>query len=493
MSTATTSRNTAVYRSSRSRPTEDGHATVMAVLQNKELVVDSILPFVGPGQFIFVAGVCKEFKEFYEAYFAKIEGDKLPYTTPVDSPYRRPAMVHETFHSAAFFSLGCAEFWDKDVGRDQKENTPVWRSLAKSGNVAIAKWAAAKGFTWHFENWYVGWIGVGLRLHSCTFAAASHGSLDFLIYLLATERIRKDKLIYYGAAEGGHIEILEWAQKQRISWGENTKHIFHFAARNGHVNVLEWARKNGCERDQEICRVAAEGGHLKAIEWALNNGCELDEGTCSAAARGGQLEVLKWARCNGCPWDERTCSQAAYWGKFVVLVWAHENGCPWDANTLADALSECNGNWLKDGERCANFADCGQFELLKYLLANGCPWNEQTCLVAAWDLELLKLVYGKGCPWDERVCEDAARYGNTEVLKYAHQNGCRWDASTFKGAIDALRELEGERGEGQFEALKYAFDNGCLWDRSASFMMANLIADGDYPEIIEWARENALA
>jgi hypothetical protein len=69
---------------------------------------------------------------------------------------------------------------------------------------------------------------------------------------------------------------------------------------------------------------AAEGGNLEMFEWARENGY-------ADTAENGHLEVLKWARENGCPWDERTCECAAAQRHFDVLVWAHENGCPWEA------------------------------------------------------------------------------------------------------------------------------------------------------------------
>ena len=52
------------------------------------------------------------------------------------------------------------------------------------------------------------------------------------------------------------------------------------------------------------CSGAAEGGHLEVLQWARENGCPWDSDTCDKAAGKGHLEVLKWARQNGCPWDK---------------------------------------------------------------------------------------------------------------------------------------------------------------------------------------------
>jgi hypothetical protein len=50
------------------------------------------------------------------------------------------------------------------------------------------------------------------------------------------------------------------------------------------------------------CARIAEGGHLEVLQWAREHGCPWDERTCGAAAGGGHLEVLIWAREQGCPW-----------------------------------------------------------------------------------------------------------------------------------------------------------------------------------------------
>ena len=87
-------------------------------------------------------------------------------------------------------------------------------------------------------------------------------------------------------------------------------------------------------RRETIATGAAEGGHLEVLQWARANGCPWDEYTCSYAARGGHLEVLKWARTNGCPWDDRICTNAAAGCHLELLQWAISNGCPYNRDLL---------------------------------------------------------------------------------------------------------------------------------------------------------------
>ena len=75
------------------------------------------------------------------------------------------------------------------------------------------------------------------------------------------------------------------------------------------------AEMDACER-LPVGRVdlqadAAQGGHLEVLQWARANGAPWDAMTCRYAALCGHLEVLQWARANGCPWDEMTCTYAA--------------------------------------------------------------------------------------------------------------------------------------------------------------------------------------
>ena len=86
---------------------------------------------------------------------------------------------------------------------------------------------------------------------------------------------------------------------------------------------------------------AAEGGHLEVLQWARRNGCPWDDNTTAFAAREGRLEVLQWLRENECPCDERVCRLSAQRGHLNVLRWAHENGCPWDEGTWDTAHKRC--------------------------------------------------------------------------------------------------------------------------------------------------------
>ena len=58
--------------------------------------------------------------------------------------------------------------------------------------------------------------------------------------------------------------------------------------------------------DEDICWSAAQGGHLDVLNWAREHGCPWGMDLCAEAADHGHFHVLKWAREMGCPWDGET-------------------------------------------------------------------------------------------------------------------------------------------------------------------------------------------
>ena len=92
----------------------------------------------------------------------------------------------------------------------------------------------------------------------------------------------------------------------RPGWQPNsTWQICARTARYGALASLQWARANGCDWNEATCSAAAEGGHLEVLQWLRGPiaGCNWNADTCMMAAGGGHIAVLKWARANGCDWN----------------------------------------------------------------------------------------------------------------------------------------------------------------------------------------------
>ena len=163
--------------------------------------------------------------------------------------------------------------------------------------------------------------------------AAHEGYLDVLeTYWSDLPEVKKkllmDKRTCALAAEGGHLETLQWLRSQRCAWDEDT---CTWAASYGRLKCLQWARSEGCPWDESTCNYAADRGHLEVLRWAKDNGCPWYEAhICNRAAQNGHLSVLKYARSQDCSWDEATTYYAASGGHLDMLRWLRFEGCPWN-------------------------------------------------------------------------------------------------------------------------------------------------------------------
>ena len=296
-----------------------------------EAIFIQCMSFIGNGNFLFVAGVCRSFRTIYTSFLEQ-----------QDPPKSKTTTMTEIVSSIPRLQLVMNE-------RRVKVENSSWRDNEVDFITAVLK------------------------------CVIFNGNLDVLVWVMTkTVRawIRRYRHTYLCnvAAKGGQLEVLQWLRSEaggEFYWNETTCKI---AAENGHLEVLKWAHQNGCPWNATTCANAASKGHLEVLKWAHENGCKWGATTCSNAAAGGHFEVLQWARQNGCPWNVETCSMAAKNGHLELLKWAHQNDCPWN---------KCV---------CSYAALNGHLEMLKWAHQNGCPWDEETLNNAAKNghLEVLK-------------------------------------------------------------------------------------------------------
>ena len=75
-----------------------------------------------------------------------------------------------------------------------------------------------------------------------------------------------------------HLHVHMCAKKERLAWD---KHVCEGSAQGGHLEVLQWARQNECP--------AARGGHLEVLKGAQQHGCPWDATIFLVMARAGYL------------------------------------------------------------------------------------------------------------------------------------------------------------------------------------------------------------
>lgn len=376
-----------------------------------------ILPFLGPGNFVFLALVCKQFKQLYEEYFVKLDPvPQLGCHVDEDTIETRRACVTDTLFSNVFSNLNCTQWWDRitremiaenlQSGREAESDegraplsegdirglnrTDVFTAAAKYGDMEVIKWMHQNGFEWNVDV--------------CSEAAAA-GNLELLKYL-HVNGCPWEEFTCTVAAEKGHLKVLQYLHEEQCPWNKST---CSEAAKHGHLEVLRYAHENGCPWGSGTTMYAAMDGRLETLKYAHQEGCPWDERTPWYAASNGHLETLKYAHENGCPWDCDTAERAAKHGHLEIVKYAHENGCPWDCRTAEAA------------------AEQGHLEILEYVAGTEGNYPRPSILPTValrGHLEVLKWLHQQKFPWDEEACKMAAYGKQKEVLDYLIDNGC---------------------------------------------------------------------
>ena len=100
------------------------------------------------------------------------------------------------------------------------------------------------------------------------------------------------------AVVDGDVEALEWLIQLFDGKGPEWRQYDYggelslLAAGRGKIAILAFLCARGYKLHVSACAYAAQGGHLEALEWARRNGCPWDEHTCLVAAEGGHLLSL---------------------------------------------------------------------------------------------------------------------------------------------------------------------------------------------------------
>jgi hypothetical protein len=215
--------------------------------------------------------------------------------------------------------------WALQEAKPRLNSGQQWKAVGRAafhGDTATLRWAHGMGLILDGEADVYGEATRGCQLEALQCALELGYPLRRLYTSFCT-----------GAAQAGHLAVLQWvrAQEPPCHWRVSTCRA---AAEAGHLAVLQWARAQEppCPWDASTCAAAAAGGHLAVLQWARAQDppCPWDASTCEAAAAGGHLAVLQWARAQvpPCPWDTETYQAAAKGGHLAVLQWTQAQEPP---------------------------------------------------------------------------------------------------------------------------------------------------------------------
>jgi len=144
-------------------------------------------------------------------------------------------------------------------------------------------------------------------------------------------RRKSEDTIVNLAVREGCLSLLKWAINKKYPCRSDVSHI---AARQGHLHILQYIRTvkefPWKEWTHFSCFFAAQGGHLEILQWLHDQECPWDKKTCQIAAQEGHLPILKWLLKEGCPWNKIDCIEAAIeYNQLVILQWIRGSYCPW--------------------------------------------------------------------------------------------------------------------------------------------------------------------
>ncbi|KAL6047441.1 Ankyrin repeat domain containing protein [Balamuthia mandrillaris] len=296
-------------------------------------------------------------------------------------------------------------------------------------------------------------------------AAALGGQLETLKWMkdemdkaAAKEETGREQLEYYAecvfraAAAGGHLHLLRWVASSELGCApKGDPHIYYWAASGGRLDVLQWLHDDlGIHYDgsKYACYQAATAGHLDALRWLLARGGKLDETLSAFAAKAGHLPVLQWLFEQGCPWNDSAVGDVAGRGHTDVLRWLYQRQGG-EALTKADSSTSL----------CTRAASNGHLETLKFLRLEVQPqfaWGVETsrAVVACprvankKALALLRWMREEAdppCPWDEKTSQEAVQKERWKLLRWM----C-WEAQppcpASQRTLRRLRVHEKEKG-----------------------------------------------
>ncbi len=353
----------------------------------------------------------------------------------------------------------------KNVLLNYNFRTTLATKVARYGNYSTIKWFQSKDIT----------INESLLLPML----ASRGDVE--LFSRISEEMSPIKATFesafVGAAQFGHLNILQWAQSKTIlQFGKPICIAFLEAASQfGRMDILEWYYR---------------AGHMDiGLKWIDNwAGIGYLHHVFDAAVYGNKFQILLWIksfmsqsvlqmiisrRTQFCP-----VGLAASYGNLSMLTWFIEQGRPY--NKLQVITAAASGGNLDILQYCIGLLDNG-------LDIAELRTNSDVCIKAAehGHLELLQWAKSKGCYWPAAsMFPAAAKFGNDDINEWLLKLQCPFEEE--RSFMNACKR-------GYFEFVKFARANGSkVWNTGINFCIQDQAAlRGDLGTIL-WAREQCV-
>ncbi len=300
----------------------------------------------------------------------------------------------------------------------------------------LLAWAAV-GATSSGSLPLLAWLrGQGLELPSTCFRGA-----QFIFWLLATEGRPAWAMVLAAALRVGHVAMADWLVDEAgcpLPSGEIQEavgQVWRAAAEGGHVESLQWLLGRGVPAYKQYARQAASAGRMEALRFMRTEcGVALTKDLFMEAVSSHSMPTAAWLLQAGCPMDPEAYHRAARAGDADMVAWlAQEAGCPWDQGTIAAVLIHWPRTpWAarRGLQRAVSALEEAGCPPLRVALESGLGMGEELEHVldsAAMhgDLWLLRRLHGElGMGLGRRTLAAAAEGGCEAVLEWLVGAGC---------------------------------------------------------------------
>jgi hypothetical protein len=283
---------------------------------DKNEILDEVFSYVGIGEYIYAAGVCRKWRGRY----IKLCYNKAPAagTEKLRTCYKRTITTADRFQLALDSGLTVAELQD----------APVWSRLAlQIINDSLEPTAVFTIAKLHDFEW---------GTYMCTQAAMAN-NLELLQWLHKSGCPWNLQHVRNFAIQLGHIAILGWLYAVTQPWSQSMlDELLWRAGLCKNLEVAKWLRKIGAAWPNSFHHVDEDDSQgfwdSAVVKWALANGCTWGRWRCE------DMLPVHWS-CWTCEREQERCFHDHCDSKQAcdLLRWAHENGCPCtcDAETAA--------------------------------------------------------------------------------------------------------------------------------------------------------------
>eukprot|EP00953_Heterococcus_sp_UTEX-ZZ885_P005693 3530-Heterococcus_DN1.PRE.5 len=316
-------------------------ATVSRGPLDSEAVVQQVLSYVGPGQWLICALVSKKWHELY----AEVQSIKQEVKGDLDRWLSRSCTIiaSMTLYSAVFASASRVE-------------------LARS---------------------------CGLKLRSrerrLQLAAGRHGDAETLLAARKLGMPWADCLLNSIAEQRdlAKLQVLYETKKCRLPID-----ISAYAACSGSTKLL-WLRLNGCAFTPDTVRAAALGGHKKAVKYLHKSFWhkKWDAIACVAAAENCHAVLLCWLLQQNCTWHDQSTAyiSAATQNRIDVMDYYFNAGLPLPPVAYLTAKLSCDGAH-------------GSLARCQWWKQHGAPWPDALRYYnTPWTNDAIEWARAEGC------------------------------------------------------------------------------------------------